>query len=66
MLGPCCLCPFVDESGPDYVEAAMYMATIGPYAGHYVIGCANDKCGYLGKLKMRTVKDMNTIYSPIG
>ena len=49
MLGPCCLCPLIDENGPDYVEAAMYMATIGPYAGQCLISCANDACGYLGK-----------------
>lgn len=63
MLGPCCLCPLLDESGPDYVEAAMYMATVGPYAGQYVIGCANDQCGYLGQSKMRSAKGLNTVYS---
>lgn len=51
MLGPCCLCPLIDENGSDYVEAAMYMATIGPYAGQCVISCANDICEYLGKCK---------------
>ena len=49
MLSPCCLCPLADENGPDFVEAAIYMATIGPYIGQYVISCANDKRGYLGK-----------------
>lgn len=49
MLGPCCLCPLRDESEPDYVEAAIYRATTGPYAGQYVISCAQDKCGYLGQ-----------------
>ena len=49
MLGPCCLCPMKDASAPDFVEAAMYLATAGPFAGQYVIGCAQDKCGYLGE-----------------
>lgn len=49
MLGPCCLCPLIDENGPDYVEAAMYMAAVGTFAGKYVISCAKDRCGYLGK-----------------
>lgn len=49
MLGPCCLCPMVNENGPDFVEAAMYMVTTGKFAGHYVIGCVEDRCGYLGE-----------------
>jgi hypothetical protein len=49
MLGPCCLCPLRDADAPDYVEAAMYRAIAGPFAGQYVIGCAQDKCGYLGE-----------------
>ena len=49
MLGPCCLCPLLDKNGPDYVKAMMYMATVGPYTGQYVISCASDKCGYFGK-----------------
>ena len=52
MLGPCCLCPLLDKNGPDYVEAAMYMAIVGPYTGQYVISCADDKCGYLGNNEM--------------
>jgi hypothetical protein len=50
MLGPCCLCPMQDDNAPDFVEAAIYPATAGPFSGQYIIGCAQDKCGYLGKL----------------
>jgi hypothetical protein len=38
-----------DGDAPDFVEAAMYLATAGPFAGQYLIGCARDKCGYLGE-----------------
>jgi hypothetical protein len=27
MLGPCCLCPFINVMGPDFVEAAIYMVS---------------------------------------
>ena len=50
MMGPCCLCPLIYPSGPDFVESAMYFATTGLHAGLYVASCANDRCGYLGKL----------------
>jgi hypothetical protein len=49
MLGPCCLCPLADSARPDFVEAAMYMASVGPYAGQYVASCAQDQCGYFSK-----------------
>jgi hypothetical protein len=43
------------DTQPDFVEAAMYMAPIGPFAGMYLAGCAQDvSCGYLGRLHMLT------------
>jgi hypothetical protein len=51
MLGPCCLCPLINPTGPDFVEAAIYLATSGTYAGEYVASCATDNCGYLGKFR---------------
>jgi hypothetical protein len=50
MLGPCCLCPLVDQYKPDFVEAAIYVAGTGTFAGEYVASCAQDQCGYFGKL----------------
>lgn len=50
LLGPCCLCPFISEAQPDFVEAAIYLAPTGPNAGYYVASCARDECGYLGEL----------------
>lgn len=51
MLGPCCLCPLINPTGPDFVEAAIYVATSGTYAGEYVTSCAKDACGYLGEFR---------------
>ena len=50
MLGPCCLCPMIDVDQPDFVEAAMYMPSSGPFAGQYIAMCARDRCEYFGKL----------------
>ncbi|KIM75849.1 hypothetical protein PILCRDRAFT_13225 [Piloderma croceum F 1598] len=47
MLGPGCICPMVYPSGPNFVEAAIFMLTDGPLVGQYVAGCARNKCGYL-------------------
>ena len=48
-LGLCCLCPLFAPNGQGvYVEAAMYLATSGPFAGEYVAQCATGECGYLG------------------
>ena len=49
MLGPCCLCPLINSKGPNFVEAVIYLATSGTYAGEYVASCAVDNCGYLGE-----------------
>jgi hypothetical protein len=48
MLGPCCLCPMAEGNVQDYVEAAIYQATSGPFSGEYVASCARDRCGYFG------------------
>jgi hypothetical protein len=37
------------EDGNPLVEAAIYEAPTGRYAGKFVARCANDECGYLGK-----------------
>ena len=50
MLGLCCLCPLINLTGPDCVEAAMYLATSGMYASQFVASCAKDNCGCLGEL----------------
>ena len=51
MLGPCCLCPLINPMGPDFVEATIYLATSGVYAGEYIASCTTDGCGYLGELR---------------
>jgi hypothetical protein len=38
----------VDASKPDFIEAAMYIASRGEHAGHYVATCAKSECGYFG------------------
>lgn len=48
-LGPCCLCPLADDKAPDFVEAAIYMATDGPHSGKWIATCAKGECRYLGK-----------------
>jgi hypothetical protein len=50
LLGPCCLCPMTDPNQPDFVEAAIYVVTAGPFSGQYVASCARDQCGYFGEL----------------
>jgi hypothetical protein len=50
MLGPCCLCPMLDANKPDFIKAAIYMASAGEWqAGKYVATCAKDECGYSGE-----------------
>jgi len=49
MLGPCCLCPLAEATQPDFVEAAVYPASVGPYAGQYVASCAQGRCNYFGE-----------------
>ena len=49
MLGPCCLCPMMDPMTPDFVEAAIYMASDGDNTGQYVATCVKDECGYFGE-----------------
>ncbi|KIM86990.1 hypothetical protein PILCRDRAFT_4230 [Piloderma croceum F 1598] len=51
MLGPCCLCPMMDTTKPDYIEAAIYKASTGEQAGRYVASCAKDACGYFVPLE---------------
>jgi hypothetical protein len=49
MLGPCCFCPLVDVIGPDFVESAIHIVTMGPFVGEYAAMCACEKCGYFGE-----------------
>jgi hypothetical protein len=39
----------MDVSEPDFVKAAVCMATDSEQAGKYVATCAKDVCGYCGK-----------------
>jgi hypothetical protein len=39
----------MDETSPDYIEAPIYMVRSGPFGGMYVVSCARDRCGYMGK-----------------
>jgi hypothetical protein len=50
ILGPCCLCPFIDVTGPDFVESTLCVVTLGPFTGEYAFMCARDRCGYFGEL----------------
>ena len=50
MLGPCCLCPMLDASTPDFVEAVIDIDSSGKHAGQYVAACTKNRCSYLGKL----------------
>jgi hypothetical protein len=50
MLGPCCLCPLAKPEGPDFVESAVYVVTVGQFAGEYVASCAKGDCSYFGKV----------------
>jgi hypothetical protein len=49
MLGPNCLCPMVDANKPDFIEAAIYKASVSEQAGQYVATCVKDECGYYGE-----------------
>lgn len=49
MLGPCCLCPLIDPTSPDFVEAAIHIPTSGTHAGEYVASCEKDRCDYMGE-----------------
>lgn len=50
-LGPCCLCPLFEPQGrPIFTEAAIFIATSGPFAGEYIAKCAKGDCGYLGQV----------------
>jgi hypothetical protein len=50
-LGPCCLCPLLEplSKEPKFTEAAIYMPVFGRYAGEYIAGCAQSRCGYVGQ-----------------
>jgi hypothetical protein len=49
-LGPCCLCPLFELEGQAiFAEAAMYVATSGPFSREYIAQCAKGECGYLGQ-----------------
>jgi hypothetical protein len=48
-VGPNCMCSILARRGK-IVEAAIFMATSGRYAGFYVAQCAKGECGYFGEL----------------
>jgi hypothetical protein len=35
--------------GPGFVESAVYVVTVGQFAGEYVASCAKGDCSYFGK-----------------
>ena len=51
----------MDETLPDFMEAPIYMVSVGPMAGMYVASYAHDRCGYMGKFLQYTI----TIYAVV-
>jgi len=45
----------MEATDPDFIEAPIYRATVGPFAGMYLASCARDRCGYMGKLPRHTI-----------
>jgi hypothetical protein len=45
----------VEATNPDFIESAMYIASVGPFTGMYLASCARDRCGYMGKLPRHTI-----------
>jgi hypothetical protein len=45
----------IEETDPDFLEAAIYPVPVGPLAGTYVASCARDRCGYMGKFLQYTI-----------
>lgn len=41
---PCCFCAVTTTA---YTEMSIFVAIDGDFAGEYVAGCQNDRCGYL-------------------
>jgi hypothetical protein len=65
----------MEETNPDFVEAPIYMVSVGPFAGMYVASCARDRCGYIGKFPQlqfmhltltRTSVVLDYLYDKIG
>src|ERR1700722_19095520 len=49
-LGPGCLCSLMDMDQPPFVECALYQSTASCFSGKYVASCAQDICGYFGRI----------------
>jgi hypothetical protein len=49
----------MDKTIPDFTEAPIYMVSVGPMAGMYIVSCTHDRCGYMGKFLQHTI----TIYA---
>lgn len=49
---PCCLCAVHEVDSTAYTEAAIFIANDGEDIGKYMTGCAQNKCGYLGKISI--------------
>ena len=49
MLGPCCFCPLLDLTLPDFVESAMYRAVAGKFSGKYIATCTRGNCKYISE-----------------
>jgi hypothetical protein len=62
-IGPCCLCPLFEPEGRAiFTEAAIFIATFGPFAGEYVAKCAKGDCGYLGQFPCNSDATSLTLY----
>jgi hypothetical protein len=53
--GPCCLCAFRYLDLTAYTETAILLCTEGQFVGEYIATCANDRCGYFGKVSSTSV-----------
>ena len=48
-LGPCCICPAINNEHVAFTETAITVVLFGRRAGQYVARCATGGCGYLGE-----------------
>jgi hypothetical protein len=51
---------------PSFVEAAIYIASGGEYAGKYIAACAKDECGYVGESHLCTFLSVHMVLTRHG
>jgi hypothetical protein len=56
----------MDIMKPSFVEAAIYIASGGEYAGKYIAACAKDECGYVGESHLCTVLSVHMVLTRHG